>query len=92
VDLVALPGRDQVAPPMDEHGSHSGRVSKRSFTSPLNVAGLPALTFPCGFSREGLPIGLQLAGRAWDEGLLLRVADAYQQATDWHTRRPPLTP
>jgi aspartyl-tRNA(Asn)/glutamyl-tRNA(Gln) amidotransferase subunit A len=90
VDLIALPGRDQVAPPMDEAGSHSERVSKKSFTSPLNVAGLPALTFPCGFSRERLPIGLQLAGRAWDEALLLRVADAYQQATDWHTRRPPL--
>jgi aspartyl-tRNA(Asn)/glutamyl-tRNA(Gln) amidotransferase subunit A len=90
VDLLALPGRDQLAPLMDEGGHHSDGLSKRSFTSPLNIAGLPALTFPCGFSPEGLPIGLQLAGRAWDEPLLLRVADAYQQATDWHTRRPPL--
>jgi aspartyl-tRNA(Asn)/glutamyl-tRNA(Gln) amidotransferase subunit A len=90
VDLLALPGRDQVAPLMDEGGRHSHRISPRNFCSPLNIARVPALTFPCGFSAEPLPIGLQLAGRHWDEGTLLRVAHAYQQVTDWHTRRPPL--
>lgn len=59
--------------------------------SPFNLVGLPALTVPCGFDRQGLPIGLQLAGRAWEEGTLLRAAHAYQQATGWHTRRPGLT-
>jgi aspartyl-tRNA(Asn)/glutamyl-tRNA(Gln) amidotransferase subunit A len=90
VDLLALPGRDQVAPLMDEGGRHSHRISPRNFCSPLNIARVPALTFPCGFSPEVLPIGLQLVGRHWDESALLRVAHAYQQATDWHARRPPL--
>jgi aspartyl-tRNA(Asn)/glutamyl-tRNA(Gln) amidotransferase subunit A len=48
------------------------------------------MSVPCGFDRGGLPVGLQLAGRAWDEATLLRVAHAYQQATDWHARRPTL--
>ncbi len=75
---------------MDEGGRHSHRLSPRNFGAPLNIAGAPALTFPCGFSGEGLPIGLQLAGRHWEEGTLLAVAHAYQRATDWHRRRPPL--
>jgi aspartyl-tRNA(Asn)/glutamyl-tRNA(Gln) amidotransferase subunit A len=53
-----------------------------------NVVGIPALSFPCGFSSAGLPIGLQLAGRPFQESTLLRVAHAYQEVTDWHTRRP----
>ncbi len=60
------------------------------FTRPLNQAGLPACTVPCGFTSEGLPVGLQIAGRAFDEATVLRVAHAYEQATDWHPRRPPL--
>jgi aspartyl-tRNA(Asn)/glutamyl-tRNA(Gln) amidotransferase subunit A len=90
VDLLALPGRDQVAPLMDEGGRHSHRLSARNYAAPFNIAGVPALTFPCAFSSEGLPIGLQLGGRHWEEGTLLAVAHAYQQATDWHRRRPPL--
>ncbi len=90
VDLLALPGRDQVAPLMDAGGQHSDRLSPRNFSAPFNIAGVPALTFPCGVSSEGLPIGLQLAGRHWEESALLSVAHAYQQATDWHARRPPL--
>jgi aspartyl-tRNA(Asn)/glutamyl-tRNA(Gln) amidotransferase subunit A len=53
-----------------------------------NVFGIPALSFPCGFSSAGLPIGLQVYGRPFQESVLFRVAHAYQQATDWHTRRP----
>lgn len=90
IDVLALPGRDQTAPRMDESGKLLEAVSIRNFLSPFNVVGLPALTIPCGFDRRGLPIGLQLAGRAWEEGTLLRVAHAYQQASDWHTRRPNL--
>jgi aspartyl-tRNA(Asn)/glutamyl-tRNA(Gln) amidotransferase subunit A len=59
------------------------------FTIPVSLAGLPALTLPCGFDGH-LPIGLQLIGRAFDEGRLLRVGYAYQRATDWHRRTPPL--
>lgn len=59
-------------------------------TQPANVAGLPSLAIPCGFSREGLPLGFQLIGRAFDESTLLRLGHTYQQATDWHTRHPVL--
>ena len=58
------------------------------FTIPVNIAGLPALSIPCGFS-EGLPVGLQLIGRPFEEGTLLRTAHAYGELTDWHRRRPP---
>jgi|SRR5579875_277215 len=60
------------------------------FTRVFNVTGLPAITVPCGFSRAGLPIGLQFAGPAWDEALVLRAAFAYEQATDWNRARPKL--
>ena len=60
------------------------------YTRPFNLNGNPAVTVPCGFSDEGLPIGLQLAGRPFDEVTVLRAAYAYEQATDWHKRRPPL--
>ncbi len=58
-------------------------------TLPINLAGVPSLVVPCGFS-EGLPVGLQLIGRPFAEDTLLRVGDAYQRLTDWHTRRPAL--
>jgi aspartyl-tRNA(Asn)/glutamyl-tRNA(Gln) amidotransferase subunit A len=53
-----------------------------------NVLGLPALSFPCGFSSAGLPIGLQVVGRPFDESTLFRIGDAYQRVSDWHQRRP----
>ncbi len=59
-------------------------------TIPANMAGIPALSLPCGFSPDGLPIGMQLMGPAFSEETLLRIAHAYEQATDWHTRRPGL--
>lgn len=55
-------------------------------TRPFNVWGIPTISLPCGVTSDGLPIGLQLAGPAWREDLLLQVAHAYEQATDWHTR------
>jgi aspartyl-tRNA(Asn)/glutamyl-tRNA(Gln) amidotransferase subunit A len=89
VDLLALPGRAQTAPKMDESGRLLEPLSPRNYTSPLNYPGVPALTVPCGFDTVGLPIGIQLVGSHFAESMLLNVAHAYQQATDWHRRRPP---
>jgi Asp-tRNA(Asn)/Glu-tRNA(Gln) amidotransferase A subunit family amidase len=61
----------------------------RSNMGPFNMAGLPALAVPCGFTEAGLPLSLQIAGRAFDEATVLRVGHAYEQATDWHRRHPP---
>jgi aspartyl-tRNA(Asn)/glutamyl-tRNA(Gln) amidotransferase subunit A len=60
------------------------------FTRPFNVSGHPACVIPCGFTAADLPIGMQIIGRPFDEATVLRVADAYQRATDWHRRRPPV--
>jgi aspartyl-tRNA(Asn)/glutamyl-tRNA(Gln) amidotransferase subunit A len=60
------------------------------YTRPYNITGFPAISVPCGFSSEGMPIGLQLAGRPFDEETVLRAAHAYEQATEWHGRRPPI--
>src|SRR2546425_7374412 len=62
----------------------------KSNTSPFNMAGLPALALPCGFSATGLPLSLQLVGRPFDEATVLRAGHAYEQATEWHRRRPPV--
>jgi aspartyl-tRNA(Asn)/glutamyl-tRNA(Gln) amidotransferase subunit A len=62
------------------------------FTIPAPLAGLPALSIPCGFDASGLPVGLQLMGRHFSEGLLLGAAHRYQQATDWHRKVPKETP
>jgi aspartyl-tRNA(Asn)/glutamyl-tRNA(Gln) amidotransferase subunit A len=60
------------------------------YTISCNLAGLPGLSIPCGFTKAGLPIGLQLLGPAFEEEKLLRVGRMYERATDWHTRRPKL--
>jgi len=61
------------------------------FTRPVNYLGLPALSIPCGFTRSGLPVGLQLIGRSFDEATLLRIGAAFQRATDFHARVPGTT-
>jgi aspartyl-tRNA(Asn)/glutamyl-tRNA(Gln) amidotransferase subunit A len=58
------------------------------FTIPVNLAGLPGMSIPCGMDSKGLPVGLQLIGKPWDEETLFRVAGAYEAATDWHKKRP----
>ena len=88
VNVLVLPGRAQTAPKMDENGRLLEPLSPRNYTAPLNYPGVPALTIPCGFDAAGLPIGIQLVGNHHAESLLLNVAHAYQQATDWHRRRP----
>ncbi|PYM78958.1 MAG: Asp-tRNA(Asn)/Glu-tRNA(Gln) amidotransferase GatCAB subunit A, partial [Candidatus Rokuibacteriota bacterium] len=58
------------------------------FTGVPSLAGLPALSLPVGFDADGLPVGMQVIGRPFDEATLFRLGHAYQQATDWHTRAP----
>ncbi|MGD9743811.1 MAG: amidase, partial [Dongiaceae bacterium] len=59
-------------------------------TEPFNLTGLPVVSVPCGFDGDGMPIGLSIAGRPFDEARILKVGHAYQRATDWHRRRPKL--
>ncbi|MBI3996118.1 MAG: hypothetical protein HY352_00510 [Candidatus Omnitrophica bacterium] len=61
------------------------------YTISANLAGIPALSLPCGFSRDGLPIGMQLLAAPFKEDVLLRAAYAYEHATEWHRRQPALT-
>ncbi|MBF0512219.1 MAG: Asp-tRNA(Asn)/Glu-tRNA(Gln) amidotransferase subunit GatA [Candidatus Omnitrophica bacterium] len=60
------------------------------YTIPANLAGIPAISIPCGFSKDGMPAGLQLMGKAFNEEMLLRVAYTYEQNTEWHLRKPNL--
>ena len=96
VDLLAGPTEPVTAPRILAQEVQAGEVSigttaaLTQYTRPYNITGSPAISVPCGFSRDGLPIGLQLAGRAFDETTVLRAAHAYEQATDWHRRRPPI--
>ena len=55
---------------------------------PFNINGLPTISIPCGFTSSGLPIGLQISGPPGGETIVLQLAHAYEQATNWHTRRP----
>jgi aspartyl-tRNA(Asn)/glutamyl-tRNA(Gln) amidotransferase subunit A len=96
VDLLAAPTTMRPASrigedPVEVEGVQlSTGAAFASLTMPFNLAGVPAISIPCGFSSEGLPIGLQLAARPFDEPTLLRAAFAYECATDWHRREPPL--
>jgi len=86
-DLLAVPATPVPAPSLDDDTLQTTLTLTR-FTGVFNLAGLPAISIPCGFTAGGLPIGLQLVGRWWEEATVLRVAHAYQQATDWHKRTP----
>ena len=97
VDVLVLPTSPIVAPKIpDAPGIKSqeeahGRMSGvRSWTGPFNLANVPAISIPCGFTSENLPIALQIVGRPFEEATVMKVAHAYEQNTTWHTRRPPL--
>jgi len=89
-DILIMPSTPVVAPPIEGPDAIEQARLLTRFTAPFNLTGLPALSLPCGFSRDGLPIGLQIVGRPWAEAAILRVGQAYEQATEWHLRRPDL--
>jgi aspartyl-tRNA(Asn)/glutamyl-tRNA(Gln) amidotransferase subunit A len=97
-DLLLCPTAHQAAPPITTGRAAittrqdvAGRFfTRRSYVAPASLAGIPAISIPCGFTRDGLPIGLQLLGRPFDEATLLRAAYAYEHDTDWSRRRPSL--
>jgi aspartyl-tRNA(Asn)/glutamyl-tRNA(Gln) amidotransferase subunit A len=90
VDLILTPTTPKTALPFPEDATliPSSLLSRN--TGVFNLGGNPVISLLCGFDGNGLPVGLQLAGRWWEEGTVLRAAHAYQQSTDWHRRRPPL--
>ena len=96
VDLLVTPTIRELPWPIEEEltraASGRARNPKPGNTRGLDDYGLPSITVPCGFSKAGLPVGLQISGRRLAEGTVLALAHAYQQRTDWHTRRPGLSP
>ena len=96
VDALILPTSPGPAPNIPEKAGIANqedaqsRISGvRNFTGAFNLAGLPALSLPCGFTSENLPLSIQMAGRPMEEELLFRLGHTYQQITDWHLRRAP---
>ena len=96
VDVLVGPMEPIPAPKLGEGQVQVGNTTQgviptlTQFNRAFNLNGFPAITVPCGFSDNNLPIGLQIAGRPYDESSVLRVAHAYEQATEWHKRRPPI--
>jgi aspartyl-tRNA(Asn)/glutamyl-tRNA(Gln) amidotransferase subunit A len=105
IDLVVVPTTTSLPKPIKDSlkVEMSDRKPKKAYdffdptsgcynTAPFDVYGVPALTLPCGFSKSGLPVGLMIAGPHFSEGRVLALAYAFQQTTEWHKRRPRLTP
>ena len=95
LDFIVTPAVPIPAPPLAELKEHPDLLRPRELillrnTRPFNVWGLPAISVPCGFTRAGLPVGLQIAGPPWSEATVLRLAYAYEQSTNWHQRLPSL--
>ncbi len=88
-DALLIPSTAITAPTIEGNDAVEQANRLTRFTSPFNLAGLPAISLPCGFSQQGLPIGLQIAAGAWREAAVLRIARAYESQTDWYTRHPP---
>jgi aspartyl-tRNA(Asn)/glutamyl-tRNA(Gln) amidotransferase subunit A len=91
VDVILTPTTPLPAPLIpDSRDMLSTTHQLTRFTYPLSWAGLPGLSVPCGFTADGLPIGMLLNGACWEEGILLRLGSAFQRDTNWHLRRPPM--
>jgi aspartyl-tRNA(Asn)/glutamyl-tRNA(Gln) amidotransferase subunit A len=96
VDVLVTPTQPTTALKIGQTTSRIGSreesvfaVSAR-FCAPFNISGLPAISVPCGFSPKGMPIGLQIVGKPFDERTVLRIADAFERSTQWHLKYPAL--
>jgi aspartyl-tRNA(Asn)/glutamyl-tRNA(Gln) amidotransferase subunit A len=95
VDLLVLPTMPVTSMPLDEttvevSEGERGMTTLNHLVSPFNLTGQPALSVPCGLTAAGMPIGLQVVGRHFEEALVLAAGHAYQGLTDWHRRTPPV--
>ena len=89
VDFLVTPTMTQPAAAFEGYDPMSTTRGK-SFTAPFNVTGLPAISVPCGFTESGLPIGMQIVGKPFDEPGVIRAAYTYQQHAGWHEMKPPI--
>jgi aspartyl-tRNA(Asn)/glutamyl-tRNA(Gln) amidotransferase subunit A len=95
-DIMITPAEPMVATKVGQQTVKFGDVEESidsalsRYLGPFNLTGLPALSIPCGYSSDGLPIGMQIVGRAYDETTVLRVGYSYERATDWHLKEPPI--
>lgn len=94
-DIIVMPSSPTTSPTIESAtgspgGYYQGRLdlSRRRYTSPAALSGLPAISIPSGFSNDGLPIGMQILGKPFAEDTLFKVGHAYEQATSWHNRHP----
>jgi aspartyl-tRNA(Asn)/glutamyl-tRNA(Gln) amidotransferase subunit A len=96
VDLVVLPTRRRTPRTVDasikREETDVPRNPELENTGAFNVYGIPAISIPCGFTSKGLPVGLMIAGPRFSEGRVLALAHAFEQATDFHTKVPPIGP
>ena len=97
VDVILAPASPIPAQPVGEkqirvegQRETTTRAELLRLTRPANISGAPAISIPCGFTRAGLPVGMQLMGPKWSEARLLGIALAYEEATDWHSQHPHL--
>jgi aspartyl-tRNA(Asn)/glutamyl-tRNA(Gln) amidotransferase subunit A len=94
VDVLLTPTVPIPAPVIDDLRKHPDNLRQQELimlrnTRPFNVWGIPAISVPCGFTKDGMPIGLQLATAAWEGNVMFQAAQAYEQATEWHKWQPP---
>ena len=97
VDVLVLPTSPAPAPKIpdgpgikSQADAHSRMSGIRNFTGAFNLAGTPAISLPCGFTQENLPISLQIVGRPFEDATVMKVAHAYEKNSPWHSRRPPI--
>jgi aspartyl-tRNA(Asn)/glutamyl-tRNA(Gln) amidotransferase subunit A len=87
-EVLVLPTTPLTAPPIGSKDAVARARQLTRFTAPFNLTGVPAISLPCGFSKDGLPIGLQLVAAEWQEARLLQTAAAYERQTDWTSQFP----